>query len=84
MTAALARLNDVVADLVTAHEGVRSVEQGVGRQLRGRLRAASDAVACALERQRAPPAPIRLRVGADFPDGAHYVDLAPPTPRWSR
>ena len=63
MTAALARLNASVTDLVAAHCGVRPVEQGEGDSFVLAFARASDAVACALELQRAPLAPIRLRIG---------------------
>jgi predicted ATPase/class 3 adenylate cyclase/DNA-binding CsgD family transcriptional regulator len=63
MTAALARLNRAADDLVAAHGGVRPVEQGEGDSFVAAFARASDAVACALALQRAPLAPIRLRIG---------------------
>jgi class 3 adenylate cyclase len=63
MTAAIARLNQVVCDVVATHDGVRPVEQGEGDSFVAAFARASDAVACALELQRAPLAPIRLRIG---------------------
>ena len=63
MTAALARLDAAVSELVAAHDGVRPVEQGEGDSFVVAFARASDAVACALELQRAPLAPIRLRIG---------------------
>jgi predicted ATPase/class 3 adenylate cyclase/DNA-binding CsgD family transcriptional regulator len=63
MTAAIARLNQVVCDVVAAHAGVRPVEQGEGDSFVAAFTRASDAVAAALELQRAPLAPIRLRIG---------------------
>ena len=63
MAAALARLNSVVSDVITAHDGVRPVEQGEGDSFVAAFARASDAVAAALELQRAPLAPIRLRIG---------------------
>ncbi len=63
MTAAVARLNRAVSDLIAAHDGVRPVEQGEGDSFVAAFARASDAVACALELQRAPLAPIRLRIG---------------------
>src|SRR6202790_2756086 len=63
MTAAIARLNRVVCDVVAAHDGVRPVEQGEGDSFVAAFARASDAVAAALGLQRAPLAPIRLRVG---------------------
>jgi class 3 adenylate cyclase len=63
MTAAIARLNQVVSDVIAAHDGVRPVEQGEGDSFVAAFTRASDAVACAVELQRAPLAPIRLRIG---------------------
>src|SRR6202012_2119997 len=63
MTAAIARLNSVVSDVIAAHDGVRPVEQGEGDSFVAAFARASDAVASALELQRAPLAPIRLRIG---------------------
>jgi predicted ATPase/class 3 adenylate cyclase len=63
MTAAIARLNRTASDLIANHDGVRPVEQGEGDSFVAAFARASDAVACALELQRAPLAPIRLRIG---------------------
>jgi predicted ATPase/class 3 adenylate cyclase/DNA-binding CsgD family transcriptional regulator len=63
MTAAFARLDRALGDLVSAHGGVRPVEQGEGDSFVAAFARASDAVACALELQRASLAPIRLRIG---------------------
>ena len=63
MTAAIARLNVVVCEVVAAHDGVRPVEQGEGDSFVAAFARASDAVAAAVELQRAPLAPIRLRIG---------------------
>ncbi|WP_156298493.1 helix-turn-helix transcriptional regulator [Mycobacterium paragordonae] len=63
MTAGVARLDQVLAELVAAHGGVRPVEQGEGDSFVIAFACASDAVACALDLQRAPLAPLRLRVG---------------------
>src|SRR5580704_2762515 len=63
MTAAIARLNQVVCDVVAVHDGVRPVEQGEGDSFVAAFARASDAVAAAVELQRAPLAPIRLRIG---------------------
>ena len=52
-----------LAELVAAHRGVRPVEQGEGDSFVVAFARASDAVACALALQRAPLAPIRLRIG---------------------
>jgi predicted ATPase/class 3 adenylate cyclase/DNA-binding CsgD family transcriptional regulator len=63
MTAAVARLNQTVNEIIAAHDGVRPVEQGEGDSFVAAFARASDAVAAALELQRAPLAPIRLRIG---------------------
>lgn len=63
MTAAIARLDATLGDLVAVHSGVRPVEQGEGDSFVLAFARASDAVVCALELQRAPLAPIRLRIG---------------------
>jgi len=63
MAPAIARLHQVVGDVVAAHDGVRPVEQGEGDSFVAAFARASDAVAAALELQRAPLAPIRLRIG---------------------
>src|SRR6202166_2812748 len=78
MTAAIARLNTVVSDVVAAHDGVRPVEQGEGDSFVAAFARASDAVACALGLQRAPLAPIRLRIGVhtgeiQLRDDANYI-----------
>ena len=63
MTAAIANLDQTLAELVGVHHGVRPVEQGEGDSFVIAFSRASDAVACALALQRAPLAPLRLRVG---------------------
>ncbi len=63
MTAAVARLDRTLTDLLAAHSGVRPVEQGEGDSFVIAFARATEAVACALELQRAPLAPIRLRIG---------------------
>src|SRR5262245_30276722 len=63
MTAALARFNQSVSEIVAIHGGVRPVEQGEGDSFVAAFARASDAVAAALELQQAPLAPIRLRIG---------------------
>jgi predicted ATPase/class 3 adenylate cyclase/DNA-binding CsgD family transcriptional regulator len=63
MTAAIARLDRAVADIIAAYDGVRPVEQGEGDSFVVAFARASNAVACALALQRAPLAPIRLRIG---------------------
>jgi class 3 adenylate cyclase len=68
MTAAVAHLDGVVADAIAAHGGVRPVEQGEGDSFVIAFGRAGDAVACALDLQRAPLAPIRLRIGVHTGD----------------
>jgi predicted ATPase/class 3 adenylate cyclase/DNA-binding NarL/FixJ family response regulator len=68
MTAAVARLDRTLADVVAAHGGVRPVEQGEGDSFVVAFGRAGDAVACALALQRAPLAPIRLRIGVHTGD----------------
>src|ERR1700688_2896527 len=63
MTAAIARLNQAVSEIIATHDGVRPVEQGEGDSFVAAFTRASDAGTCALELQRAPLAPIRLRIG---------------------
>src|SRR4051812_44538312 len=63
MTAAVARLDSALTDLLAAHGGVRPVEQGEGDSFVIAFARASDAVACALDLQRAPLSPIKLRIG---------------------
>ncbi len=63
MTAAFAALDHALSDLVASHGGVRPIEQGEGDSFVVAFARASDAVACALELQRAPLAPISLRIG---------------------
>lgn len=63
MTDALARLNTAVNESVGVHDGVRPLEQGEGDSFVAAFARASDAVACALELQRAPLAPIQVRIG---------------------
>ncbi len=63
MSAAFANLDRTLAELVSAHHGVRPVEQGEGDSFVVAFTGSSDAVACALALQLAPLAPIRLRIG---------------------
>jgi predicted ATPase/class 3 adenylate cyclase/DNA-binding CsgD family transcriptional regulator len=63
MSAAVEKLDRTLADLVGAHDGVRPVEQGEGDSFVVAFTRASDAVACALAVQRAPLAPLQLRIG---------------------
>jgi predicted ATPase/class 3 adenylate cyclase/DNA-binding CsgD family transcriptional regulator len=78
MTAAVARLDDVLLVTVPSCGGVRPVEQGEGDSFVVAFSRASDAVACALALQRAPLAPIRLRIGVhsgevQLRDDTNYV-----------
>jgi predicted ATPase/class 3 adenylate cyclase/DNA-binding CsgD family transcriptional regulator len=68
MKAAVERLDQTLADAVTAHRGVRPVEQGEGDSFVIAFSRAADAVACALDLQRAPLAPIKLRIGVHTGD----------------
>lgn len=63
MTAAIANLDRTLAELVSDHDGVRPVEQGEGDSFVIAFSRASNAAACALALQRAPLAPLRLRIG---------------------
>ena len=63
MTDAVARLDETLNDALAAHGGVRPVEQGEGDSFVIAFARASDAVACALDLQLAPLAPIKLRIG---------------------
>ena len=71
-------LDRTLAEVVGAHGGVRPVEQGEGDSFVIAFGRASDAVACALDLQRAPLAPIRLRIGlhtgeVQLRDEANYI-----------
>ncbi|MDT5013860.1 MAG: hypothetical protein QOD39_20, partial [Mycobacterium sp.] len=81
MTAAVAQLDQTVAAVIAAHGGARPVEQGEGDSFVAAFTRASDAVACALELQRAPLAPITMRIGihtgeVQLRDEANYVGPA--------
>jgi class 3 adenylate cyclase len=54
MAAAVARLADVLTEVVARHQGVRPVEQGEGDSFVLAFARASNALACALELQLAP------------------------------
>jgi class 3 adenylate cyclase len=78
MAAAVSRRDDVLAEVVAQHHGVRPVEQGEGDSFVLAFARASDAVACALQLQLAPLAPLRLRVGVhtgevQLRDEANYM-----------
>ena len=68
MTAALAHLNSTVDELISEHGGVRPLEQGEGDSFVAAFAQAADAVACALELQRADLIPIKLRIGVHTGD----------------
>jgi class 3 adenylate cyclase/DNA-binding CsgD family transcriptional regulator len=68
MRAAVERLDRTVSDTVEAHHGVRPVEQGEGDSFVIAFTRAADAVGCALDLQRAPLAPIKLRIGVHTGD----------------
>ena len=81
MTAAVALLDRTVCEAIAAHHGVRPVEQGEGDSFVVAFARASDAVACALELQRAPLASIRLRIGVhtgevQLRDEGNYIGTA--------
>src|ERR1700754_1658399 len=81
MTAAIARLDRTVSEVIADHDGVRPVEQGEGDSFVVAFTRASDAVACALELQGAPLVPIRLRIGVhtgevQLRDEGNYVGPA--------
>ncbi|WP_155770075.1 LuxR family transcriptional regulator [Mycobacterium asiaticum] len=63
MAAAVALLDRTLDGLLAAHGGVRPVEQGEGDSFVIAFARASQAVACALDLQRAPLAPLRFRIG---------------------
>ncbi|OKH83001.1 transcriptional regulator [Mycobacterium sp. ST-F2] len=68
MAAAVAEFDRRISDIIAAHGGVRPVEQGEGDSFVAAFSRAGDAVACALELQRASVAPIRLRIGVHTGD----------------
>lgn len=63
MRDAVERLDKALARLVAGHHGVRPVEQGEGDSFVIAFTHAADALSCALELQRAPLAPVKLRIG---------------------
>ncbi len=63
MATALAAMDQVVADVVGATNGVCPVAQGEGDSFVVAFTRAADGVACALALQRAALSPIRLRIG---------------------
>ena len=82
MADALLRLDRAVSGLVSAHDGVLAVEPGAGDSFMAAFPHATDAMACAVELQRAPLAPIRLRIGVHtgevrLDDAGDYVGPTP-------
>ncbi|MEB4212360.1 helix-turn-helix transcriptional regulator [Mycobacterium sp. 94-17] len=78
MTAAFARLDRTLAELLGTYGGVRPVEQGEGDSFVVAFARASQAIGCALELQRAALGPVRLRIGvhtgeAQMRDEGNYV-----------
>jgi len=78
MTIGFADLDRILAAVVAAHGGVRPIEQGEGDSFVIAFGRASDAVASALDLQRASLGPIRLRIGVhtgevQLRDEANYI-----------
>lgn len=63
MKAALNQLDDAAPSVIGKHRGVRLAARGIGDGFVAAFICATDAVECALELQRAPLAPIQLRIG---------------------
>jgi len=81
MTTALAHLDRIVDETAAANHGVRPVEQGEGDSFVVAFARASEALAGALDLQRAPLAPVRLRIGlhtgeAQLRDEGNYMGPA--------
>src|SRR5215213_10089872 len=68
MTTAIALMNQTASMLIAEHNGVRPVEQGEGDSFVAAFARAGDAVACALELQRADLVLIKLRIGVHTGD----------------
>ena len=68
MSAAIARLDHTLTDLVSTHNGVRPIDQGEGDSFVIAFNRASDAVDCAFDLQLAPLLPIRLRIAVHTGD----------------
>lgn len=68
MKDAFARLDQTLSDAIATHHGVRPVEQGEGDSFVIAFARAADALAYAVELQRAPLAPIKLRIGVHTGD----------------
>ena len=81
MAEAMARLDRILGEAIACHGGVRPVEQGEGDSFVVSFSRASGALGCALDLQRAPLAPIRLRIGlhtgeAQLRDEGNYMGPA--------
>ena len=63
MADAIGRLDLALSQILAEYGGVRPVEQGEGDSFVVAFPRATDAVSCALDLQRAPLAPIKLRIG---------------------
>ncbi len=63
MRAAITCLDEVISAVALTHHGVRPLEQGEGDSFVIAFQRAADAVACAVDLQRAPLSPIALRIG---------------------
>src|SRR5262245_50398766 len=68
MQAAVARLDGLLAEVVAGHNGVRPIEQGEKVGFVIAFRRTIDALNCAWELQRAPLAPVRLRIAVHTGD----------------
>jgi predicted ATPase/class 3 adenylate cyclase len=88
MVAALARLDEVISDIVAAHDGVGPVKRGLHHGDDGFMAVfprATDALAFAVDLQRAPLAPVQLRVAVHTgevqlgPAGEHVGSYVGPT-----
>ncbi|GAA2399701.1 helix-turn-helix transcriptional regulator [Mycolicibacterium llatzerense] len=63
MRAAVTCLDEVISAVALTHHGARPLEQGEGDSFVIAFQRAADAVACAVDLQRAPLSPIALRIG---------------------
>src|ERR1700704_2350520 len=68
MKAAFERLDQTLSEAVATHGGLRPLEQGEGNSFVISFPRAAAAIACALDLQRAPLAPIKLRIGVHTGD----------------
>ncbi|MCV6967292.1 LuxR family transcriptional regulator [Mycobacterium intermedium] len=84
MAVALTRLDRLAFNMIGAHGGVGPVKQGPDDGFVAMFARATDALACAVELQRAPLAPIQLRVGVHtgemtLTDATDATDQGDPT-----